>query len=256
MDKIAVIIPTYNEASKIEETVVRTVVYFQNLGNGVDLFVTDDGSTDATVNLVRNLAKKFENVHLFENEHQGKAAAINAALRSPNLRNPYTLLMDADGATDIAEFPKLARAINESQADVAIGSREGKTAQRYDEPLYRHLLGRAFNRLVKILTGLPYEDTQCGFKLFRTEILEQLAQKSQIMNRKINELSSPLVTAFDVELLVLAKIRRYRVIEVPIKWRHQPTTRVHPLRDSIRMFLDLISIKTNLLTGKYERPET
>lgn len=251
MEKISIIIPAYNEEKRIKTTIEGVVGYVNQNAMAFEILISDDGSSDNTANVINKIKPLAKDLLLIENLHAGKAQAVNSALKVA--KGDLCLIMDADNATKISELPKLIKALKEQQADIAIASREGQKAQRLNEPIYRHILGRIFNKLVKILVGLEYEDTQCGFKLFKTDVLKFLSSKSTIMNKTIGELKEPLVTAFDVELLALAKIFGYKVIEIPIEWTYYPTENVNPFRDSLRMFLDLLTIKINVLFGKYQK---
>lgn len=249
METVSIVIPTYNESQKITGTVNSITAYSEMTGQPFEVIISDDGSTDETRQKVATWLNHNSNIFLLRNAHAGKAATVAAGVQKAT--GELLLMMDADGATEIDQLEKLMRAVKKEGADIAIGSREGHGAQRLKEPFYRHLLGRVFNRLVKALTGLKFEDTQCGFKLFKTPVLKGLSQRSSIMNRRRPNLKEPLVTAFDVELLVLAQRAGYKIVEVPIVWRHVPSQNVSPFRDSLRMFRDVLLIKFNLLRGVY-----
>lgn len=243
MEKISVIIPAYNEEKNIERTVKSVADWFHKSDQEYEIIVSNDGSRDKTAAIVDGLIQTNSNIRFVSNAHSGKAVTVNSGLNQAT--GVYCLLMDADGAAHINQLPKLVSRIEETKADIAIGSREGRGAHRISEPLHRHLLGRGFNLLVKLVTGLNFEDTQCGFKLFKTEILKTLAAKSRIMNKKINNLNHPMVTAFDVELMILAQKFGYKIVEVPIEWKYIATKGVNPLRDSFKMLLDIISLRIN-----------
>lgn len=249
MSKISLVIPGYNESLRLKEPLESALKYFSGKKEPFEIIYSDDGSTDDTVKKIEALRSHYPNVRLLQNPHRGKAGTVKSGVEIST--GDLILMMDADSAVAIDELEKLKKKMEATQADIVIGSREGLGAQRVGEPFYRHLLGRVFNFIVKILTGLKFEDTQCGFKLFKTVVAKTLAHKSKIMNQEIPGLTDPLVTAFDVELLVLAKKFGYKVIEVPIFWRHVPTLNINPIRDSLRMFFDVLLIQLNLLTGKY-----
>lgn len=249
MSKISVVIPTFNESLRIEETVKSVLNYFTAKEDVFEIIVSDDGSTDNTLEKIQPLIEINPKLKILKNIHLGKAAAVKMGIEASG--GDLILMMDADGAVPIEEIEELQREMEETSADIAIGSREGRGARRINEPFYRHLLGRVFNLCVKVLTGLTFEDTQCGFKLFKAPVAKELSQRSIIMNRQNDRLKDPLVTAFDVELLVLAKKYGFGVVEIPIAWRHVPTQNVNPLKDSLRMLLDVLSIRLNLALGKY-----
>lgn len=234
-------------------TLNSIAAYFERQSQPFEILVSDDGSTDETRQKIALQKKQMPNLFLLPNTHAGKASAVAAGVKKAT--GELLLMMDADGATSIDQIKKLMTALKIQKADIAIGSREGLGAQRLKEPLYRHLLGRVFNKIVKTLTGLKFEDTQCGFKLFKTPVIKNLALRSRIMNHRRPNLKGPLVTAFDVELLVLARQQGYKVAEVPIIWQHFPTQRVRPFRDSLRMLRDVLSVKLHLLRGGYSEPK-
>lgn len=247
----SVVIPAYNEENNIRNTLTEVVNYFQGSDQAFEILVSDDGSSDATTQIVRDVIQENPHIFLLNNHHRGKASALASGILKS--RGKYVLMMDADSAAAITELPKLYQPFINNNLDAVIGSREGHLAKRVGEPRYRHLMGRVFNRLIKTMTGLNYNDTQCGFKLFRASVLKALLSKSIIMNRQIENLREPMVTAFDVELLILCKLLNYSVTEVPINWRYVKTRNVQPLRDSWRMIREIMEIRTNLARGVYDR---
>lgn len=249
MPKISVVIPAFNESARIEETLRSSLDYLRSQSEPFEVIVSDDGSTDDTKQKIKALIAQFGSVKIVEGGHAGKAAAVRAGVEAS--LGDYLVMMDADGAVSLDQMEKLFKQLKENNADLAIGSREGSGAQRISEPYYRHCLGRIFNAVVKLLTGLRFEDTQCGFKLFRGPVIKELAARSTIMNQNRPHLKEPLVTAFDVELLVLAQRQGYKTVEVPITWRHLPTRNVNPIKDSLRMLRDVLKIRLNLIRGKY-----
>jgi hypothetical protein len=156
-------------------------------------------------------------------------------------RGAYRFICDADLSMPIEELPRfLPPAL--AHADIAIASREAPGARRFNEPAYRHLIGRAFNLLVRWLAIPEIHDTQCGFKLFRAAAAEDLFSVQRLDG-----------WTFDVEVLYIALRRGYRIVEVPIPWTHHPGSRVRVLRDSVTMFLDLFRIRRAWRRGDYAR---
>jgi dolichyl-phosphate beta-glucosyltransferase len=135
--------------------------------------------------------------------------------------------------------------------DIAIGSREGLGAQRINEPGYRHLMGRVFNLLVRLVAVGGFQDTQCGFKCFRREAAQDLFQRVQLYGAEAGLAKGGMVTGFDVEVLFLALKRGYKVKEVPVQWHYGANTKVNPLLDSARMFMDVLRVRLNDWRGKY-----
>jgi dolichyl-phosphate beta-glucosyltransferase len=154
----------------------------------------------------------------------------------------YIALADADFSMPVEEFDHFRPDVLGAY-DVAIGSREAPGAHRYDEPFHRHLMGRVFNGLVQLLLLPGIQDSQCGFKCLRREVAHELCQQQTISG-----------WGFDVELLYLARKRGYRIREVPISWRYMPGSRISPLRDTITMLRDILTIRANGKRGLYDAP--
>jgi hypothetical protein len=153
-------------------------------------------------------------------------------------RGDRIAFVDADLPQPVEDITRLAGLLD--QAEVVIASREGSGAQRDAEPFYRHLMGRVFNRFVQLLAVPRIQDTQCGLKCFRGSVARELFSRQTIDG-----------FGFDVELLYLAQRRGYRILEVPVSWRHVPASRVDPLRDTLRMVRDVLAIRLNAWRGLY-----
>jgi hypothetical protein len=135
-----------------------------------------------------------------------------------------------------------------------MGSREGMGSARYDEPGYRHLMGRVFNTFVRLVALPQFNDTQCGFKAFRKEVAYTLFRGLHLYGDNAGEVKGAMVTGFDVEVLYLALKWGYKVKEVPVRWYYSPGTKVNPLKDSYRMFKDIVKVRTNDVRGLYKKP--
>jgi dolichyl-phosphate beta-glucosyltransferase len=239
---LSIIIPAYNEAFRIAQT-IRDIVGYCRRGERVfELILFDDGSRDDTSSVGRLLSTDFEEVRLIRlPANQGKGYAVRTGVL--NAIGRTVLFADADGATPIGEIERLEVAL-ESGADVAVGSRalraEGVVVHA---KLYRRLIGRTFHFLVECLADGGVIDSQCGFKLFRSPVAQDLFSRI-----RMNGFS------FDVEVLVIARRRGYRVAEVPVNWTHQPGSKVRLTLDSIRMAADLVRIRAHCLSGEYEIP--
>jgi dolichyl-phosphate beta-glucosyltransferase len=239
---LSVVIPAYNEQTRLEPTVRAAVDYFRSVGGPFEVIVVDDGSQDGTSALARRLSDQLPEVHLIRlAANHGKGYAVRSGVM--NARGRTVLFADADGATPFAEIERLQAAL-EAGADVAIGSR-GLDAQgvKVQAKLYRHVIGRIFHALVETLTVSDIRDTQCGFKLFRAPVAHDLFSRM-----RMNGFS------FDVELLVMAKRRAYRVAEVPVNWTHQPGSKVRLTVDSLHMATDLVRIRMHSMRGEYDTP--
>jgi dolichyl-phosphate beta-glucosyltransferase len=211
----------------------------------------DDGSSDATLHIAREFASAHPRFRVLALPHRGKASAVRAGVLAA--RGRIVLFSDADLSTPLPQTAELVAAIR-SGADVAIGSREGVGARRIGEPAYRHVMGRVFNAVVRALAVPGINDTQCGFKAFRRPVAQDLFQRARLYTGD-QLVSGPRVTGFDVEILYLARKRGYRIIEVPVQWRHVAGSKVRPLRDAARMFIDVTHVRFNALAGRYRQQD-
>jgi dolichyl-phosphate beta-glucosyltransferase len=239
---LSVIIPAYNEELRLEPTVRDAVAYFRSTGRPFELIVVDDGSRDDTSALAHRLSEELSEVRLIRlAANHGKGYAVRTGV--VNARGRSVLFADADGATPFQEIERLESALAEG-AEVAIGSRALEAqGVRVQAKFYRRVIGRTFHALVELLTVRNVKDTQCGFKLFRAPVAHDLFSRM-----RMNGFS------FDVELLVMAGRRGYRVAEVPVNWTHQPGSKVNLTVDSLHMALDLFRIRKHCLSGQYEQP--
>ena len=200
----------------------------------------NDGSRDNTAQIVRQFAQQYPALRLLENPgNRGKGYSVRNGMLHAN--GSILLFSDADLSSPIEEAQKLFAAIT-SGADVAIGSRWVQSSlQTERQPLYRQLFGRIFNLMLRITLSLKFKDTQCGFKAFTRTAAQKIFALQQIER-----------WGFDPELLYLAKKFGFKVVEVPVVWGHSGGTRISPLRDGTRMFLEMLRVRWNALTGKYE----
>jgi dolichyl-phosphate beta-glucosyltransferase len=239
---LSIVIPAYNEESRLGPTVRDIVTYCRSGGRPFEVIIVDDGSRDDTSGVGRRLTEEFPELKLIRlAANHGKGYAVRTGV--VNSLGRLVLFADADGATPIAEIERLENALS-AGADVAVGSRalraEGVLVRAR---IYRHLIGRTFHMLVEWLANCGVKDTQCGFKLFRAAAAHDLFSRM-----RMNGFS------FDVEVLLMAKRRGYRVAEVPVNWVHQPGSKVRLTRDSLIMATDLVRIRSLYLSGEYETP--
>jgi glycosyltransferase involved in cell wall biosynthesis len=246
---LSIVIPAFNEAENYKNGVLEDVdKYFKRQAYKSEIIVVDDGSLDDTADLVDSWIQNKRNWKLIRNPHKGKALTVSTGVLKAE--GTYILFTDFDQATPISELEKLLPFIKKGYA-IAIGSREIKGSKREKEPWYRHVMGRVWNLIVQTLAVPGVRDTQCGFKLFKGETARELFKSLHVYSDR--EEKQAYTGAFDVELLFIALKRGLQIAEVPVHWKHVETTRVHPLRDSARMFFDLIKILFAGLTGKYEQ---
>jgi dolichyl-phosphate beta-glucosyltransferase len=236
-----VVIPAFNEAARLPASIRDVVAYFDGRGEPYEVLVVDDGSEDATSERVRDIARAHPAVQLqaFGQNH-GKGFAVRAGMLTA--RGALRLMADADGATPIAEVKRLEAAI-QAGADLAVGSRalRDQSVARRVRP-HRQLVGNVFNVIVCALGVSGVTDTQCGFKLFRGEVAADLFGALRTEG-----------FGFDVELLLLAQRRGYRIVEVPINWIDQPGSRVSVLKEGPRMLAQVVAARWRLERGRGPR---
>ncbi len=246
---LSVILPSYNEQSNIERGVLDEVfTYLSKQQFEWELILSDDGSTDGTLRVLEDFAKKSPQIKVIANIHAGKAPTVTAGMLAAT--GKWRLFTDFDQSTPLAEVEKLWL-FTEQGIDVIIGSREMVGARRDKEPILRHLMGRGFNLVVQILAVDGILDTQCGFKLFSQKATESLFPRLLVYGGQKSR-KDAFTGAFDVELLFLAKQYGFAIREVPILWKHNKTERVSPLKDSLRMFRDIVRIRATHIMGKYD----
>jgi dolichyl-phosphate beta-glucosyltransferase len=240
---LSVVVPAFNEVNRLEPTIREIAEYCRRSGRRAEILVVDDGSRDATAALANRLALEFGDVRLIRlPANAGKGYAVRTGV--VNAAGELILFADADGATPIAEIERLEAAI-QAGAHVAIGSRALQgTGVRVKAKWYRRLIGRLFHSLVTVLTVRGFQDTQCGFKLFRGDVAHDLFTRMRMKG-----------FSFDVEVLLMAKRGGYSVVELPVNWTHQPGSRVNLVLDSLRMARDLFVIRGYMLRGLYDRPQ-
>ena len=235
---LSIVIPAYNEETRLPQSLAAIVDFLKAQNFESEVLVIDDGSSDRTPDIVKEFSAKYPFIQLLQPGRGGKGHAVKAGMLQ--VKGEYAFLCDADLAMPITELPKFLPP-QQNGYEIAIGSREGEGAVRYNEPPYRHLMGRVFNWLVKILAVRGFEDTQCGFKCFHASVIEDLFQKQTIDG-----------FGFDVEVLYVAQKRDYKIVEVPIHWYYQSESKVHPVKDTIRMVQDMLSVRKNDHHGLYD----
>jgi len=241
---LSIVIPAYNEAARLPATLEAVVAYMRrNDPGGFEILVVDDGSTDSTAFCVEQFGRREPAVRLLRNPgNRGKGYAVRHGMLEA--RGDWILFTDADLSAPIEELEKLWRTARDQQAAVAIGSRAlNRALIGVHQPWWREWAGRVFNLLMRLLVGLPFRDTQCGFKLFRRDAAEAVFARQRIDR-----------FGFDVEVLFLAHKLGFKIVEVPVRWDHAEGTRVSMLRDSLNMFADLLRVRWNWRRGLYRQP--
>ena len=234
--ELSVVIPAYNEARRLGPTLDRVAAYLGERGIGHEIVVVDDGSTDATPEVVRSHPAPGLRL-LVQEENRGKGAALRRGVAES--RGARVLLSDADLSTPIEELEVLERRLD-GGATVAIGSRAMPDSDvRVHQPRHRELMGKTFNLIVRLLGVRGLRDTQCGFKLLEGDLARRLF--AELRTERY---------AYDVELVWLARRHGHRVEEVGVTWVNSPDTRVHPLADSAAMLRDLVLMRWRHRRGR------
>jgi glycosyltransferase involved in cell wall biosynthesis len=247
---LSIIIPAYNEQLRLPATLAAIRSYVSAANITVEVLVADDGSSDATAAIVTEAATEWPALKLLALDHRGKGFAVRAGALAAT--GDYVLLCDADLAVPIREWERVY-ANFVMGFDVVIGSREGQGAHREGEPFHRHLMGRVFNGLVRLLVVGNFNDTQCGFKAFRRPVAHDLFRRARIYGDDAPVIKGAAVTAFDVEILYLAVMRGYRVAELPVLWHYGEETKVDPIRDALRNLRDIMRVRLYAMRGEYKR---
>ncbi|MGQ9897475.1 MAG: dolichyl-phosphate beta-glucosyltransferase [Acidobacteriota bacterium] len=243
---LSLIIPAYNEAIRIIPTLESVGAYFRDFSGGTEIIVVNDGSSDGTSAMVQQLVPSFVrrglSLQLLSNPgNQGKGYSVRHGFLAA--RGHIVLFSDADLSTPLTEIPKLLNPITSGQYDAAIGSRDLPDSQiGVHQSALREFAGRFFNRFVRVLTGLPYADTQCGFKAFRRDKFLPVFQAQRVMG-----------FAFDVEILYLAREIGARVAEVPVVWNHAEGSKVGLNWRSVQSFWDVALLPWRRWHGSYKQ---
>jgi glycosyltransferase involved in cell wall biosynthesis len=234
---LSIVIPAYNEERRLPDSLDQIDAFVQSKDYGVEVIVVDNNSSDGTADVTRVAATDRPYVRLLHEPVQGKGAAVKMGMLAAE--GEYLFICDADLSMPIEEVAKFVPpALNGH--DVAIASREVEGARRFDEPEYRHIMGRVFNLIVRVLALPNIQDSQCGFKVFRREVA-----------REIFPLQTIDGWGFDVEVLFIARRRGYKLEEVPINWYYRANSRINPIRDAINMFVEVLRVRINGWLGRY-----
>jgi glycosyltransferase involved in cell wall biosynthesis len=253
---VSVVIPAYNEERRLPNTLSRVSAYLASRNYPSEVLIVDDGSTDATTRVVQDFirARRASDAsaqpanQLLDHDHRGKRYTVRTGMLAA--RGHIILFSDADLSTPIQDIEKLLPWF-ERGYDIVIGSREGAGAQRIKEPFYRHIMGRVFNLVVRVLTVRGIQDTQCGFKAFRDDVARDIFSRMLLYGDNAQKISGGMVTAFDVEVLFIGWKSGYRIKEVPVQWQYGTETKVNPLKDSYRNFRDVLQVRWNDVRGLY-----
>ncbi len=238
--ELSIIIPAYNEKSRIKGTLLAVHDFIEEQNIDAEIIVVDDGSSDNTSEIVMSKQAKIPNLAVIRLEkNAGKGNAVRVGVEAALGR--YILFTDADNSTPIEEHTNLYEAITGGY-DIAIGSRYLRDSHvEVKQPFFRVMLGRIGNLLIRVFLVSDIKDTQCGFKLFRNPVAKQIFHRQKVKR-----------WGFDMEMIAIAQLLEYKVVEVPVSWFNSVDTRLRPVRDALKTFTELIYIKLNLMSGRYE----
>lgn len=237
---LSIILPAYNEELRLADSLEKIVTFLQEQPYPAEVLVVENGSTDRTLEIAQAFAARYPFIHALSVDGRGKGLAVRRGMLEA--KGSYRFMCDADLSMPIEEvnqfFPLAVPPVQ-----VVIGSREAKGAIRYDEPSSRHIGGRLVNYFIRLLALPGLHDTQCGFKLFTAEAAEDLFRRQRLGG-----------WSFDIEVLFIARKRGYQIAELGIPWYYADFSHVSPLKDAVRMAVDILVIWWNYLRGVY-RPQ-
>lgn len=235
---LSIIIPAHNEEKRLPATLKQIHAFLNTQEYDAEIVVVENGSHDKTLEIAQQFCDRIPYLRVLKEERRGKGLAVRTGILEA--RGEYRFFGDADLSMPIEEINRFIPPVL-PELDIAIGSREAPGAVRYHEPFYRHLIGRVFNSLVRLMALPGLQDTQCGFKCFRAAVAEEIF---------------PLQTftgmSFDAEVLFIARRRGYRIVEIPIPWYFNADSRVRLVDDSLHMVIDLLAIRRNARRGLYD----
>lgn len=235
---LSIIIPAHNEEKRLPPSLIKIDQFLRSQSFTYEVVVVENGSQDETLAVVKAHTQKMPYLRVFQEKERGKGLAVRRGMLEAV--GDYRFICDADLSMPIEQVLRFLPPALDS-FDIAIASRELPESVRYDEPDYRHLIGRVFNTAVRWLVLPGLNDTQCGFKCFRGDVADSVFPRQTLPGM-----------SFDAEVLFIARQQGYQVVEVPVDWYFDPNSRVRLVRDSLQMWFDLFMIRLNALRGKYE----
>lgn len=237
---LSIIIPAYNEEHRLPLTLEQAFGFLQEQSYESEVLVVENGSRDRTFEVAQAFTSRYPQLRVLREPGRGKGLAVRSGMLAS--QGEYCFMCDADLSMPIQEMARfLPPAL--TGYDVAIASREAPGAVRYNEPPYRHWGGRLINLVIRIMALPGLHDTQCGFKCFRRSVAEDLFGCQTLTG-----------WSFDIELLYVAGMRKYRVVEVPIHWYFDPESKLSAVKDALKMVLDILAVRRNARRGVYNRP--
>jgi dolichyl-phosphate beta-glucosyltransferase len=234
---LSLIIPAHDEAIRLPETLKQVFEFIVGQPYTTEVIVVENGSKDNTFQIAQDFAARNPQLRVLQNAQSGKGRAVQQGMLAA--QGEYRFMCDVDFSMPIDEINRFLPPSLEGY-DIAIASREAPGAIRYGEPFYRHFVGRIYNSLIRNLALPGLQDTQCGFKCFKGAVAEDLFPRQTLSG-----------WSFDVEILFIARLLLYKVIEIPIPWYYNPHSKIKVMRDSFNMGKDLLTIRMNARRGVY-----
>jgi dolichyl-phosphate beta-glucosyltransferase len=234
---LSIIIPARNEETRLPRALGQVFAFLEKQTYSYEVLVVENGSQDRTLEMAREFTQYFPGLCILHEDLPGKGRAVRRGVLEAS--GSYRLIADADFSMPVDQINRFLPP--DCTTDIAIASREVAGAKRYNEPVFRHLTGRIYNFWIRSLLLPGLQDTQCGFKCFRAGVAKDIFLRQTITG-----------WSFDVELLAIARHRNYSICEIGIPWYYNPGSKINVLRDSSRMFLDLLQIRRNLRQGIYD----
>lgn len=236
---LSLIIPAHNEETRLPETLKQVFEFASRQSYPIEVLVVENGSHDKTFQIAKDFAAQHPQMRVLQNAKSGKGRAVRQGMLAA--QGEYRFMCDVDLSMPMGEINRFLPPTLEGY-DIAIASRETPGAVRHEEPYYRHFVGRIYNGLIRFMALPGLQDTQCGFKCFTGIVAEDLFPRQTLHG-----------WSFDVEVLFIARLLRYKVIEIPIHWYYNPHSKISVVRDSFKMGVDLLTIRLNALRGVYTR---
>jgi len=236
---LSLIIPAHNEETRLSETLKHVFEFADRQSYSIEVLVVENGSLDKTFQIAKDFAAQHLQMRVLQNAQSGKGRAVRQGMLAA--QGEYRFMCDVDLSMPVDEINRFLPPALKGY-EIAIASREAPGSVRYQEPYYRHFVGRIYNGLIRALALPGLQDTQCGFKCFTGSVAEDLFLRQTLTG-----------WSFDVEVLFIARLLGYKVIEIPIHWYYNPHSKISVVRDSFKMGVDLLTIRLNALRGVYTR---
>ena len=235
---LSLIVPAYNEESRLPDTLGQLHEFANSQSYEIEVLIIENGSRDQSFQLAKNFSNQHTNFHAYHLEEKGKGLAVRFGMLKAT--GSYRMMLDADLSMPTDQIPRFIPPQIE-KPEIVVASREAQGAVRYHEPQFRHIGGRAINLIIRLLALPGLQDSQCGFKCFRDDIAIDLFNVQKMDG-----------WSFDIELLVIARRRGYRIEELAIPWYYNEQSHVSPIRDAFQIIFDLMKIRNNVSNGDYE----